>query len=235
MDPFSTQVFPKRTSAASKGRRFVPLVIGLCLGLPLLGVALNALFTKTEPGKHKMVTQITLVAPPPPPPPPKPEEKPPDPPKMKEEVKLDNPKPTEEPKPAQEQPPAGPLGVDAQGSGPGDGFGLAGRPGGRDLIASSNLGGGGLGMTVFGSSVARHIAQELGRDPKLKNVSYRIEVRVWLAKDGRFEREEILKGTGDQELDSTIREGLRQLSAYQQTMPSNAPRSMRIRVISSDA
>jgi protein TonB len=224
---------PTGRKPASRNRRILAWVLGLTLAVPLLGVAVSVLFTKTDPGKHKLVQQITLVAPPPPPPP-KPEEKPPDPPKMKEEVKLDDPKPADEPKPAPAEPPAGPLGVDATGTGPGDGFGLAGRPGGRDITVGGG-GGGGLGLTLFGSSTARHIAQELARDPKLKSSTYQIEVRVWLSRDGRFEREEIVRGTGDRELDALIRSGLNQLSALQQPVPQNLPQPLRIRVTSSDA
>jgi periplasmic protein TonB len=224
------EAFPKKNDKASRRARVLPLAVGLALGIPLLALALSLLFTKTDPGKHKMVTQITLVAPPPPP---KPEEKPPDPPKVKDEVKLDEPKPQDEPKPAAEQPPAGPLGVDAQGTGPGDGFGLAGRPGGRDIIGSGA--GGGLGLTLFGSTTARHIAQELARDPKLRSSSYQIEIRIWLSKEGRFEREEIVRGTGDRELDALIRAGLDQLSAVQSPVPQNLPQPLRIRVTSSDA
>jgi protein TonB len=228
-----SSLFPSPKRKQSKVRRALPVVIGVTLAVPLAGIALSVLFTKTDPGKHKMVQQITLVAPPPPPPP-KPEEKPPDPPKMKEEVKLDDPKPADEPKPAPADPPAGPLGVDAQGTGPGDGFGLAGRPGGRDVTVG-NGGSGGLGLTLFGSSTARHIAQELARDPKLKSSTYQIEVRVWLARDGRFEREEIVRGTGDRALDDLIRAGLSQVSALQQPVPQNLPQPLRIRVTSSDA
>lgn len=223
--------FAQKPMTRTKAARNLPLIIGLVLGVPLLGMALAALFTKADNVKHKVVTQITLVAPPPPPP--KPEERPPDPPKMKDEIKLDQPKPEDEPRPAPEQPPAGPLGLDAQGSGPGDGFGLAGRPGGRDIIAGS--GGGGLGLTMFGNSTARFVAQELARNPRLKAVSYKIEIRVWLGKDGRFEREEIIQGTGDHELDALIRSGLSQLSALQQPIPQNLPQPLRIRVTSSDA
>jgi protein TonB len=223
--------FPTRSPAKSKFARFAPMVIAALLAVPLAGVALSMLFTKTDPGKHKVVTQITLVTPPPPPPP-KPKEEPPEPPKMKEEVKIDDPKPLDDPKPA-EQPPPGPIGVDAAGSGPGDGFGLAGRPGGRDIIAGS--GGGGLGFTVFGSSTARYIAQELARDPKLKAASYKIEIRIWLSKEGKFEREEIVRGTGDRELDALITAGLREITALQQPVPPNLPQPMRIRVTSSDA
>ena len=223
---------PTSRPKASRKTRYLPLFIGLCLGMPLLGLTLSALFLKGEPSKHKTVTQISLVAPPPPPP--KTEEPPPEPPKMKEEINLDQPRPVDEPQPSAEQPPAGPLGIDAQGSGPGDSFGLVGRPGGRD-ITLSEIGGGRLGFTAFGSSAARHIAQELARDPKLKSTPYQIEVRVWLSKDGRFEREEIVRGTGDRELDALIRAGLNQLTSLQQPIPQNLPQPLRIRVTSSDA
>jgi len=226
MDPFLVKVKPK-----SRWQRLLPLVAGVVLGAPLVVVALTMLFTKTDPGRHKVVTQISLIAPPPPPPKP-PEEKPP-PPRMKEEVKLDEPKPVDQPKAAPDQPPPGPLGLDATGTGPGDGFGLAGRPGGRDIVMGT--GGGGLGASLFGSSTARHIAQQLARDPKLKGTPYRIEVRIWLSKDGRFEREEIVKGTGDRELDSLIGNALRQVSALQQPPPPNVRQPLLIRVTSSDA
>jgi len=227
-DPFAPQA---RAQPQSRARRLLPLALGLVLGLALLGGALSMLFTKTDPGKHKSVTQISLI---PPPPPPKPPEKPPEPPKVKEEVKLDDPKPVDEPKPAPQQPPAGPLGVDAQGTGPGDGFGLAGRPGGRDITVGGG-GGGGLGLNLFGSSTARHIAQELARDPKLKSAVYKIEIRVWLTRDGRFQREEIVRGSGDPELDALIRAGLNQLGGLSTPVPQDLPQPLRIRVTSSDA
>lgn len=229
MDPFAGVQRP-----AKRTRRIPSLLIGLGLGVPLLALALSMLFSKTDVARHKMVTQITLVVPPPPPPPPPkpPEEKPPPP---KEEVKIEQPKPVEEAKPAPEQPPAGPLGLDANGNGPGDSFGLVGRPGGRDITVGGGGGGSGMGLSLFGSATARHIAQELARDPKLKSVSYKIEIRVWLSKDGRFEREEIVRGTGDRELDALIRAGLGQLGALTTPVPQNLPQPLRIRVTSSDA
>jgi len=220
------------TSGQKPGRRRILIVLlGLAVGLPLVGLSLATLFGRVDPPKHKSVVQIALVALPPPPPP-KPQEEPP---KPKEEVKIDQPKPTpDDPKPMPQVPPPGPMGVDAQGTGPGDSFGLAGRPGGRDIIASSG-GGGGLGLSLFGSSTARHIAQELARDPRLKNTNYKVEIRVWLSKDGRFEREEIVRGSGDSEIDKLIREGLSQLGALQTPVPQNVPQPLRIRVMSTDA
>jgi protein TonB len=228
VDPF----FPESNPAA-KRRRVAPLVVGGVLGVALLGMAISALFTNTDVGKHKTVTQISLIPPPPPPKPP--EEKPPEPPKPREEVKLDPPKPVDEPKPAPEQPPAGPIGLDATGTGPGDGFGLAGRPGGRDITVGGGGGGGGMGLSLFGSSTARHIAQELARDPKLRATQYKIEIRIWLTQDGRIEREEIVRGTGDRDLDAQIRTDLSQIGAIPIPVPQNLPQPLRIRVTSSDA
>jgi protein TonB len=222
--------FSPAAPRASRGRRMVTLAGGIAIALPIVSLALSTLFSKVDPAHHKSVVQISLVAPPPPPPPPKPPEEQP---RMKDEVKLDQPKPEPQPQDSPTQPPPGPLGLDAAGSGPGDGFGLAGRPGGRDVIAGG--GAGGLSLTLFGSSTARHIAQELARDAKLKSARYTIEIRVWLSRDGRFEREEILRGSGDRNLDERIREGLRQLGTLRQSVPENLPQPMRIRVTSADA
>jgi protein TonB len=236
IDPELWGAAAKKTAGAGKGRagrrRWLVPVLSLAVAVPLLGMAVSALFTKVDAPKHKSVVQIALLAPPPPPPP-KPKEEPP--PKPKEEVKIDQPKPTpDEPKPMPQAPPPGPIGVDAQGTGPGDSFGLAGRPGGRDIIGSGG-GGGGLSLGLFGSSTARHIAQELARDPRLKSASYKVELRVWLSKDGRFERGEIVHGSGDAEIDRLIREGLRQVGALQTAVPQNLPQPLRIRVTSTDA
>lgn len=213
-------------------RRWPVIVLGLVLAIPLLGLALSALFSQREAPAHKPVVRISIITPtPPPPPPPKPQEEPP---KPKEEVKLDVPKPTaEEPKPLPQEPPPGPLGVDAQGSGPGDSFGLAGRPGGRDIIGS--VGGGGIGLSLFGSNAARQIAQDLARDPRLKQAVYKVEIRIWLSKDGHLQREEIVRGTGDRDLDALIRNGLKEISVLHISVPDNLPQPLLIRVTSKDA
>lgn len=191
---------------------------------------------QSTPQPQRKITQIAVLRPPPPPPPPKTPEKPPEPPKVKEEVKLDPPKP-DEPKPAdapKEAPPAGPLGVDAQGTGPGDGFGLAGRPGGRDITLGAS-GGGGLNHSLFANGVARHIAQELARLNTLRSVEYRVELRVWIGRDGRIERWEIARGSGDAALDRALGEGLAKVAALRQPAPEGLAQPLRIRVTSADA
>ncbi len=217
-----------------------PLRWGLAaLAVLLVGWGIWAfLQSEAAPQPQRKVTQIAVLRPPPPPPPPKTPEKPPEPPKIKEDIKLEPPKPADTPKPeaAKEAPPPGPLGVDAQGTGPGDGFGLAGRPGGRDIVLGGGGGGsGGLGHALFANGVARHIAQELARQGVLRSVEYRVELRVWLARDGRIERWEIARGSGDAELDRQLGDGLARVAALRQPTPEGLAQPLRIRVTSSES
>ncbi|MEO8151959.1 MAG: energy transducer TonB [Rhizobacter sp.] len=227
------------TPPKAKPRGAIPkpvLWLGAAIVLALvLWLIVKFLFLKAEPEARHKVQQISLVRPPPPPPPPKPPEKPPEPPKIKEELKIEPPKPVDEPKPAQQPdaPPPGPLGVDAQGTGPGDGFGLAGRPGGRDVTLGG--GGGGMSATLFANNVARHIAQELARMGPLRAVEYRVDLRVWLSRDGRVERHEIIRSSGDANVDRMIVDGLAHIGALRQGVPENMTQPLRIRVTSADA
>ena len=245
----SAQAALTRSAPASTRRVARTLFwLGALVLLGLIGwLVLKFFRMEAEPEiKHK-VTQIQIVRPPPPPPPPpKPPEKIPEPPKIKEEVKIDPPKPVETPKadtPPPEAPPPGPLGVDAAGTGPGDSFGLAGRPGGRDVTLGEGSPGpkiGGpptsaLSTTLYANNVARQIAQELGRNGGLRNVEYRVDLRVWLDRDGRIERHEIARSSGDPAVDQLIADGIGRLSAMRQGMPENMKQPLRIRVTSADA
>lgn len=215
--------------------RWVAAVTGLVLAAWAIW---HFLKSEAAPQPQRKVTQIAVLRPPPPPPPPKTPEKPPEPPKIKDEVKVDPPKPVDTPKAdaPKEAPPPGPLGVDAQGTGPGDGFGLAGRPGGRDItLGGTGSGGGGLGHSLFANGVARHIAQELARQGALRSVEYRVELRVWLTRDGRLERWEIARGSGDAALDRLLGDGLAHIAALRQPMPDGMAQPLRIRVTSADA
>jgi periplasmic protein TonB len=215
--------------------------IGLGLLAVLLGWAAYWFVTKeTKDEPKRNVTRITVLRPPPPPPPPPPkQEKPPEPPKVKEEVKIDPPKPAETPKPQEaEAPPPGPLGVDAQGTGPGDGFGLAGRPGGQDIVLGGKPGGGGLGglsNAAFAGGVARHIAQELARDERLRAAEYRVVLNVWVSRDGRIERWEIVNGSGKSDVDRLLEDGLARVGQVRQAVPEGLPQPMRIRLTSAEA
>ncbi len=204
--------------------------VGVALaGTTVFGIVAAILLKQTPADPHKHVIEVTVLRLPPPPPPP--EQKPPEPPKEKEVVRVDTPKPEDK---SPEQPAQGPLGVNAQGNGSGDSFGLVGRPGGRDI---TTIGGGGDGLTesLYGSGAARFLAQELARDPKLRHSVYKVELLVWIGKDGRIERGSIIKGSGDATIDQLISDGLSDVGPYRQPMPENLPQPLRIRVTSADA
>ncbi|HEX4598776.1 MAG TPA: hypothetical protein VH278_13360 [Burkholderiaceae bacterium] len=209
------------------------MVVVSLAAVSFIGLISATLLKPMPADRHKIQQVVVLRVPPPPPP--KPPEKPPEPPKQREEIKLDQPKPIDEPKAAQEAPPPGPLGLDAQGTGPGDAFGLAARQGGRDITLAGNGHGGGLGFTTFASATARFIAQELARDEDLRAANYQVEVRVWLSPSGHLERYELIRGTGNPDLDRKIRDGLAQVGNLRQSIPEGLPQPIRIRVTSSDA
>src|SRR5215470_7935612 len=121
-------------SKVQRRRYLVVIALGLVVsGLGAGAVALVRGFLNSAPPQSKKVVQEIHVIRPPPPPPDLP---PPPPPPPEEEVKLKEPPP--EPTPTNDPPPGEQLGLDAQGAAGSDGFGLAARPGGRDLLASGN-------------------------------------------------------------------------------------------------
>jgi protein TonB len=221
-----------QTAHRSKWPRRVGIAVFGLAAFSVVGVIANMLLTPSPPAHHRIQQVVVFRAVPPPPP--KPPEKPPEPPKKQEEVKLDQPRPIDTPKAEQPQAPApGPLGLDSQGTGPGDGFGLAGRPGGRDITLGGS-GSGGLGFNVYANGAARFIAQELARNDRLRKLDFKVELKVWMSRDGHLERFELARGTGDAATDAMIRDGLMQVGPYRQPMPENLPQPMRIRVTSSD-
>lgn len=159
----------------------------------------------------------------PPPPPPKPPEKPPDPPKVKEEVKIDQPKPepqTPEPKPAEAPPADKPIGLDADGTAGSDGFGLAANRGGRDVTTIGGGGGGGTGRYYTGL-LQRNFFEALARNRKAPLDEFSVVVRVWLADDGRVQRTQIVSGSGNAQLDELIAATLAEMPALREVPPSN--------------
>lgn len=203
---------------------------GVALGLVIavmLGLGLKDLLVSDKPAKKPKLQQITLIKPPPPPPP---EKKQPEPEIKKEEVKIDQPKPDEQPKPADSEPPAGKdLGVDADGSGSGDGFGLVGRKGGRDLLAGT--GGKYAGYTV---PVAQQINEQISEYMRKHRLAfnYRIQVRIWIAKDGHVEKFELSGSTGNPETDSSIKQALAGLSSIKERPPDDMPQPIKLRLTS---
>jgi len=199
--------------------------------MALFGLLAAMLLMQTTSEQHKRIVQITVLRLPPLP---KPEERPPERPKDKEEPRLEQPPPAERPQADPSPPPLGSLGVDAQGSGSGDGFDVLGRPGGHDITLGAS-GSPQLGLTAYANAAARFIALELGREEQLRALNYQVELLVWIGHDGRLEKFTFARGTGDPKIDALIRDGLARVGAFPQRIPEKLPQPMRVRVTSTGA
>jgi protein TonB len=177
--------------------------------------------TKVEPPK-KVVQEVHIIRPPPPPP-----DVEPPPPPPEEEVDLPEPEPMPEAAQSDEPPPGEQLGVDAVGTGAGDGFGLVGRPGGRDLLAS-----GGSAFSWYAGLLKNEILDRLGDDRKARSGSYSVVVRLWVRRDGTVEKSSLMGSTGDKDRDRAIEIALSQLTRVSQAPPADMPQPISLRIVS---
>jgi periplasmic protein TonB len=211
----------------------VALAAGLLGFIAIVAFAALALMSDSKPAKRQIV-QISLLRPPPPaPPPPPPEQKPPEP-QVKEEVKLEQP----EPDPAQPDapPPGEQLGLDANGSGEGDGFGLAAKKGGRDITTIGGEGGSNHGQFAgFAGMVQAHLQEQFQKNNKLRSANYRVVLRVWFGHDGRIERYELTDSTGNPEIDKNLRLALDGMPRLRQPPPESMPQPLKLRLTSRGA
>lgn len=224
-------------SATRRWRVVAAVTLGIALAVGLVAsIAYSFLKDSGKPRKPS-VAQITLMKPPPPPPPPKPQEKPPEP-VMKKEVKIPEPDKTPDPAPSKDEPPAGKdLGVDAEGGAGSDAFGLVGRKGGRDLLS---IGGGSGGVdprqfSYYTSRIQQHLQDALSREPRLRREDYRAIVKVWLTRDGRIQKVELVNGTGNSATDGLLRDTLAGLPALAEAPPETMPQPVRLRITSRGA
>jgi protein TonB len=209
--------------------RWAGVILGLAAAITL-GLWLKDFLGSDTPPKKQSLQQITLIKPPPPPPPP-PEQKPPEP-VVKEEIKISEPDP--EPIDQADEPPPGPdLGVDAEGSGSGDGFGLVGKKGGSDLI------GGGRGGNpwawydaILNEALNSAFQDALSREKALKDKSYKVVVKVWIDARGQISRIALPDTTGDAKVDELLKDVLQNLRALREAPPADMPQPIKIRVTS---
>ncbi len=153
-------------------------------------------------------TLVELRPPPPPPPPPEIEEEEPEIEEIDEEEivepQLDEPEPIEEPLDNVDEPPPAQLGLDAEGTGSGDAFGLLAQKGGSRLGRGGSGRGGDLERWYRGV-VQLGVASALRRHDKLRYAEYpRTPMHVWVDSTGRIVRVRLLGSTGDPDLDRVL-------------------------------
>lgn len=185
-----------------------------------------------KPSTKRQVVQISLLKPPPPPPPPPPQQKPP-PPEVKQEVKVPEP---EQPKQEDQAPPGEQLGLDAEGSGNGDGFGLVAKKGGTDITKIGGPSGdGGSERAWFAGLVQSYLQAELSKNERLRHANYKVVIWLWFTADGHIKRAELRDSTGNQELDKNLKLALDQVPPMSRAPPADVPQPVKLRVTSAGA
>lgn len=210
---------PKKSLA-----RYAPLLGGAVVVLAftalLIWAVRNLMQDKPEQPKRQVAQVVKLIRPPPPPP-----EPPPPPPEEKIEEQLPQEAPEEAP--PDEAAPAEQLGIDAEGVAGADGFGLAARKGGRDLLGS--------GAAVFAwytTMLKDSILNVLSEDERIRRGSYQVTVRVWLTHEGMVERIKLASTSGNRELDSAIEQALGKMSRVREAPPIEMPQPVTLRIVS---
>lgn len=206
--------------------RFLPWLLGgslVVLGFGLAFWAMRSFLSEPVGPPKKMVQEITVLRPPPPPPP---EEEPPPPPEEQEE-EVDVPEPEQDPTPTNEPPPGEQLGLDAEGTAGGDGFGLAARPGGREL-----LGTGGSALTWYSGLVQTAVLAQLQDEKDARGGSYSVRVQLWVRADGSVERARLAQSSGNAERDRAIERALARIARISQPPPSEMPQPINLRIVS---
>lgn len=179
-------------------QRYVPIIIGVAIVLAVAGLliwfVIGMMAGKTD-GPNRPVAQVVKIVRPPPPPP---EEPPPPPPP---EEKIEEPLEQQEPEQAPDQAsPAEQLGLDADGSAGGDGFGLAARKGGRDLVGTGTA-----PFRWYTDLLSRSLEGCFSEDEAVRRGNYKVDVRVQVEADGSMRILDVIKSSGNAEIDAAIR------------------------------
>ncbi|WP_315784749.1 MULTISPECIES: TonB C-terminal domain-containing protein [unclassified Bradyrhizobium] len=220
--------------------RIVVAIAGIVL--PLGSVAYWVLAQRDQPPPPRQVHEITLLAvTPPPPPPPPPKVTPPVEQKMLEQPKMAEPefkeerpvdKPQDKPiKDAKDDQPPGPLSLDAKATGPGDLFGLGGKPGGNPYGGAG--GGGSSRWGWYASIIQQQIEAALRANEKTKKAVIRVQISLWADSSGRVSRVQLLSSTGDAELDQALRDDVLGNLTLRQPPPKDMPMPIVTRVTAS--
>lgn len=184
---------------SKKWQRYLPIIVGALIVLIvtiILVYYVRQMLNSKPSGPTRAVEQkITMIRPPPPP------ETPPPPPPPPE--KIEEPLQQTEPQQAPDQADASPaeqLGVDADASAGGDGFGLAARKGGRDLVGTGTA-----PFKWYTNLLVGRLQDCLSSDSRIRKGSYKANVKVRISAEGRVEVVELMGTTGSVEKDSAIK------------------------------
>lgn len=175
--------------------------------------------------KFKQNIQVINVIPPPPPPViEKPKE-------LEMEEKIEIPEQEEVPEPVaelaeSELPPGDQLGLDAEGAGLGDEFGLIGRKGGKDLLST------GGSFDAYSHILKSEIHDKLLSYPDIRKKKYSADVKLWISREGKVSKAELAKSTGDRVIDRSLKAALSAMASFADKPPEGMPQPIQLRIYS---
>ncbi|CAI0990681.1 TonB family C-terminal domain [Serratia entomophila] len=146
-------------------------------------------------GVRREAPKVPMIIPLPPPPPPPPEPKP------QEEA----PKPADDMAKAMEMDGSAQAGGDAFNIGAGSGSGMSGSGGG-----------GGLGNATYGQYLSHIFQKILREDESTRLLSFRLQLNLWLNEAGQVTRVDIVKSSGEKDIDNKVVAALRSAPAMSQ-------------------
>lgn len=212
--------------------------------LVVLGGAWGVRTHLFDNGAHprSRVQRVTLFEPTRPPPP-KPVEKPPEVELQKKDVEVQT---QPEATPDNRQP-DNQLGVDADGEGAGDGFGLLGKRGGQDIttLGKARTGESSVGVDrrvtpaqrfgyrTYGGLVAQRLQGELAGRAVLRTRDYVSVAMLWIDARGYISRVELQPGSGHAEVDSALRQAFAEMPQLPEP-PAGLPQPLSYRISSRD-
>lgn len=206
-------------------RRLVPVLSGVVVvALVVAGLIwlIRDMQQQPEEPQRQVAQVVKLIRPPPPPP-----EPPPPPPPPEEKIEEPLPQETPEEAPPEESQASEQLGLDAEGVAGADGFGLAARKGGRDL-----LGTGGAAFAWYTGSLKDRILEFLSEDERVRRGKYQVTVSVWVRNDGSIEQIKLRSTSGDRGLDEAIEASLHRMQRAQEAPPIEMPQPVTLRIVS---
>jgi periplasmic protein TonB len=184
---------------SKRWQRHVPIIAGTVIVLLVASLLIwfvRGMLNSKPSGPTRAVEQkITMIRPTPPPEAPPP----PLPPEEKIEEPLEQQQPEQAPDTA-DAAPAEQLGLDADGAAGADGFGLAARKGGRDLVGSGTA-----PFKWYTNLIASRLQECLSDDERIRKGSYKANIKVRVAADGRLEIVDLVGSSGSAEKDAAIR------------------------------
>lgn len=219
----------KRQRKSQVWIRITTAVVAVCLFA--FGFLAVKMLLSHNGGEQKKVHMVRLIKPPPPPP--VIEEKPePEIEEIKEPEPVETPEKTEDTA-REDVAPGDQLGIDADGSGGGDAFGLIGKKGGRSLIGGAHDRNQEL-MRQYAwyiRIIEDEISKTLVRKGDIPEGEFQTLVDIVLDEHGRIVRHRICRSSGNKQMDDAVSDALDHIRQVEPP-PSGMPKSMKIRISS---